>query len=43
MPRHSQAPRAKRRVTWIHSALSRPLTSAPMAKAKGTIISVYPE
>src|ERR1700722_14546556 len=42
-PRHSQAASANRRVTWIHSALTRPEINAPTANANGTSISVYPE
>ena len=30
-------------MTWIHSALRRPLISAPTANANGTSSSVYPE
>ena len=40
MPRHSQPASANRRVTWIHSAPSRPLASAPTQNANGTSSSV---
>src|SRR6476646_8695138 len=43
IPRNSHAASAKRRVAVIHSASTRPATSAPTANAKGTVNSVYPE
>ena len=43
MPRKNQAASANRRVLVIHSASTRRTTSAPTAKAKGIVNSVYPE
>src|SRR4051794_7549205 len=43
IPSNSQAASAKRRVAVIHSASTLRTTSAPMANAKGTVNSVYPE
>ncbi len=40
MPRKNQAASVNGRVERIHSALSRRVTSAPTAKAKGTANSV---
>jgi hypothetical protein len=42
-PRKNHAASAKRRVARIQSASTRRTTSAPMANAKGTAHSVYPE